>query len=491
VLLTIIWWERGRIGERDLMPLIPLAVLALIWTGITIYTQTRAWSTRGANIQILAAGRVVCTYFWHLIWPVNLAFAYPKWAAESAIFDALMAVAIAVVLAGAWMLRRRAGRGPVAGILLFLVALLPALIFRSDVESSSHVADHLAYLAAMALIVGIVSIIPRTPLSWGMWPGRIAVGAICILLAVASIGHINDYQSSQNLWNAALRADPGSATAHNYLGVMELEQNHDLIAAMEHFEAASQRDPEDARTKIYMGRVYEKKSEIGKALMRYQEAARLAPEDPDTHFALAGAMELQGDSDGAIREYERALELRPDDVMANNNLGLLHFERGEVTQATARLQHAIEINPSFFPAYMNLANIFFDWGFATLDQAKITRSAQLLEQAEKIAVDPQTKSVVKAHAAVYSRKLALRQGAGDAEREEQMARSESLLRQAIVLNPAFPEAQWELGRTLLLRGKTDEAIARLEKAVKMDQNDERFVRSLRAAREGNLTEALN
>jgi tetratricopeptide (TPR) repeat protein len=140
---------------------------------------------------------------------------------------------------------------------------------------------------------------------------------------------------------------------------------------------------------------------------------------------------------------------------------------------------------------MNLANIFFDWGFATLDQAKITRSAQLLEQAEKIAVDPQTKSVVKAHAAVYSRKLALRQGAGDAEREEQMARSESLLRQAIVLNPAFPEAQWELGRTLLLRGKTDEAIARLEKAVKMDQNDERFVRSLRAAREGNLTEALN
>ena len=61
-----------------------------------------------------------------LFWPAHLAGIYPHWEVCEACVGASAAVALVAVL---WLLRRRIGRGPLAGLLFFALTLSPVLGF--------------------------------------------------------------------------------------------------------------------------------------------------------------------------------------------------------------------------------------------------------------------------------------------------------------------------------------------------------------------------
>jgi tetratricopeptide (TPR) repeat protein len=124
-------------------------------------------------------------------------------------------------------------------------------------------------------------------------------------------------------------------------------------------------------------------------------------------FALAG----QGQYDGAIAAYQAAIEQVPRYAPFHYNLGHLHATLGNTDQALLSLNEAIRLDPGYARAYNELGNVYI----------------QL----------------------------------------EQWADARIALEQGLALDPTFAPLHKNLGRVALAQGRTDEAIASLEKAIQL------------------------
>src|SRR5262245_29875796 len=138
--------------------------------------------------------------------------------------DFISLAGIVVVLVGTSMARAKVGRGPFAGFVLFLLTLLPIFALRTDLDQYTHVADHLAYLAGMVVIVAVVvacaAAMPQLGSSTRTWLTASVVGIVAISLVVLAELRFPDYRTAENAWTAALRRDPTSAIANNKLGLI-------------------------------------------------------------------------------------------------------------------------------------------------------------------------------------------------------------------------------------------------------------------------------
>ena len=86
VLLACTWWQRGRIGYRDLLRVVPYLLIGTAMTGIEIWMQHVAAGSAGTVVRsdgflsrLAIAGCAVWFYFWKLIWPLDLCLVYPRW----------------------------------------------------------------------------------------------------------------------------------------------------------------------------------------------------------------------------------------------------------------------------------------------------------------------------------------------------------------------------------------------------------------------------
>ncbi len=466
--LVIIWWERGRLGKTDLGRLVPMLVMSLVWTAIVVRADVRRAAAMSGGqdtsvvAQMLVAGRAAWIYVAHILWPVHLSFAYPKWPGGTGAWrqGAFLLVA-AAALGAAWRVRARAGRGPLATIALYFVVLVPMLgLFRTDLDALSPVADHLIYLPAMVVIVSLTALvaeqIPRH-IQMRRWVMPAAASVTVAATGVLAILRVPDYRDTTSLWQASLRYDPGSPLAHNNLGLIELK-NRNTSAAMGHFLAALRSDPDNFRTHLNIAAAYDSSGEIDKAIMQYYQARKLAPDDPDVHFGLATAFARQGGSMEAIREYQEVLRRRPDDVLTHNNLGLLHADRGEGDEALKCYDRAIKINPGFIPPYINKANLLFQ-------QGQIQQAADLL--ARVVEIDP-TSYEAFMNAGAMVGQMAQRFPNDAEERETLLRQSELFFRRAATLRPDSSDAYNNLGTTLMLQNKVGEAIFCFGRALELN-----------------------
>src|SRR5207245_5163521 len=106
----------------------------------------------GGRAMWLCAAKIVA--------PVRLSFIYPRWEIDaSAWWQWRFPLAAAGVVAAAWRLRDRIGRGPLAAVLYFAITLAPALGF-VDVYPFrySFVADHFQYLSSLGPIALLVAL---------------------------------------------------------------------------------------------------------------------------------------------------------------------------------------------------------------------------------------------------------------------------------------------------------------------------------------------
>jgi hypothetical protein len=85
-LLVIAWWQRGRVSWRDdVLPLVPFFILGIVAGLSTVWVERSLVGAEGAAFDLtliergLIAGRALWFYAGKLLWPVNLAFIYPRW----------------------------------------------------------------------------------------------------------------------------------------------------------------------------------------------------------------------------------------------------------------------------------------------------------------------------------------------------------------------------------------------------------------------------
>ena len=157
VLLACDWWQRGRIARRDLLRVLPFAIIAALMIGVEVSKQHAGIGnvvvrSDGFFGRAAVAGCAVWFYFWKVIWPANLIFVYPRWSiSDRNLWAYLPGVLLAVILAVAWWRRRSWGRPVVMLIVCYVALLLPVLGFADIVFMQySLVADHWQYAATIA-----------------------------------------------------------------------------------------------------------------------------------------------------------------------------------------------------------------------------------------------------------------------------------------------------------------------------------------------------
>jgi len=378
VLLLVLWWQRGRIDRRAVARLLPLFGAGLVLAAVTVWMERYHVGAQGIDFalspleRVLVAGRALWFYPRTLVWPVGLAFVYPRWSIDVRVwwqylFPAAALAAVAVLYA----VRRRAGTGPLVAALCYAAALTPALgLIDVYPMRYSFVADHFAYFAIAALIALAAAVGARLADRAGA--ARRAVGwsvgaALLVLLALLTARQCGVYRDLRTLWTDTLATNPQAWMAHSNLGMLLQEQDRDLDGAIAQYRESLRLNSGNAEAHINLGTALAAKGELDAAVSAYEAALRLRPDIPGAHQNLGLALMMKGQTGGAVRHFEEAVRLKPDYAAAHNSLGIALALQGKLEAATEHFTQALRFAPDNPEVHNNLGSVLLQQG--RLDEA--------------------------------------------------------------------------------------------------------------------------
>ena len=365
-LLVVLWWRRGRLEwRRDVAPLAPFFALGLGAGVMTAWVERRyvigALTTDFGLApleRVLLAGRALWFYLGKLLWPVDLMFFYPRWEiSRSAWWLYLFPLGALGLMIGLWVLRKRS-RGPLAALLFFVAALLPALGF-VDVYPFrySYVADHFQYLASLGVIVFLCAV----TVSWmerqsarRRMAGQVSCLVVLAVLSMLTWRQSGLYASSETLYRRTLERNPRCWLALNNLGVISLERQ-DYDRAERLFFESLRLNPGYEAALNNCGFVLARHGRVDEAIVYYRRALEIWPEYPDANVNLGNALFAQGKFDGAIGHYTQALRLRPELVEPHNNMAFALLAQGKPREAILQFEEALRLDDSTTTALVGLA----------------------------------------------------------------------------------------------------------------------------------------
>jgi tetratricopeptide (TPR) repeat protein len=362
-LLVIFWWKRGSLSfRRDLLPLTPFFLFGIGFGLFTAWVERNLIGAQGADYNFtivergLIAGRAICFYLSKVLWPAELIFVYPRWQISQAVCWQYLFPGGVILLLGAAVWLSRRWRGPLAGLLIFSISLLPVLGFLNVYPFRySFVADHFTYLASLGIIVpvsaGITLFCERYLQSSVRYIPSILLLAGLVLL---SANESRMYADIDTLWKTTLERNPGAWMAHNNLGTLLLRRGK-VEEAISHFRKAIELNAHDAATQSNLGDAYLALDRVDDAIAQYRAALEINSTNAASHYNLANVLLKQGQINDALVEYQAALEIRPNDVDTQNNVGVALLEAGRVDEAIVHYQKALELEPKDTRAQANLA----------------------------------------------------------------------------------------------------------------------------------------
>jgi tetratricopeptide (TPR) repeat protein len=469
-LLVIFWWQRGRLDwRRDMRPLLPWVALGAAAGLFTAWVERTLVGAQGAAYALtdaqrfLLAGRAIWFYAAKLLWPSNLIFSYPRWKPDATQWwqwlypaAALSLGIVLLVLVGRASRPARVPqdplRAPLAAFLLYIGTLFPVLgFFNIYPFLFSYVADHFQYLASLALIVPLSSLLISFVTRLGR-PADVVLPAVLLaILATLTWRQTGIYRDTETLYRATLLRNPASWLAHNNLGVALLEKPGHLAEAKIEYQSALALNPDDAEAHNNLGNALARMpGRLPEAIREFEAAIKLQPRLAQAHQNLGNALARNpkriADS---IAQFKIALQLKPDDPQIRNDLGVTMLESpGHVADAITQFQDAVQLNPGDPQFRINLGN--------ALSQVPARRPEAVAQFQTILRSQPNNP---QAH---NSLAIALAQMPG--RLPQAIAEFQAALRS----DPRFAEAHNNLGRALSrMPGRMQDAIAEYRAALQI------------------------
>jgi tetratricopeptide (TPR) repeat protein len=361
--LVILWWKRGAISwRRDVVPSIPFVCLSVAAGLVTRWFENVGIGYKSKLLDLslldrcLIAGRAFWFQLSKLFWPSNLTFVYPRWDINAAVWwQYLFPVGVLALLVILWSLRRWS-RAPLAGVLVYILLLLPSLGFLNIYFFIySFVADHWQYLACLGIIVpcasGITLLAGRKE-SWQGWLEPAITLVLGGVLFVLTWQQSRMYTDIETLYRTTIARNPGCWMAEVNLGNILYKANR-IPEAMDLFKQASKIKPTVGYYSL--GNALLLKGRTSEAIDQYKQALQIDPDYADVHLNLGSALALTGRTREAIEHYEQALRIDPAFAEAHNNLGHALVQTGRTLEAIDHYKKALRITPNSADAHNNLA----------------------------------------------------------------------------------------------------------------------------------------
>ena len=350
----VIWWKRGRIGRRDVLPLIPFFVIAISMGLLTAWLEKHYVGASGRYFamssadRILLAGRVPWFYLKKLVVPYPLIFVYPRWVIDSRVaWQYLFLLACLGTLAALWFARGRIGRGPLAAALFFGGTLFPVLGFVNVFPFVySYVADHFQYLASIGPIAIGAAIIGRGVGSLPANAKRVAAVSVSVALAVAMAvltwRQSRMYIDLETLWRTTIARNPDAWLAHGNLASVLIGQKKFPEAMTECQRSLELYEPSlEAHDNMVMLLLRERR--IPEAIVHMKRTIELQDElmtiEIQGNYAAARyalgsfLLQLRRPAEAAVY-FNKALELDPQNAQARKDLRKARRQLGISDTAT-------------------------------------------------------------------------------------------------------------------------------------------------------------
>ncbi|MBD2484124.1 tetratricopeptide repeat protein [Planktothrix sp. FACHB-1365] len=189
-----------------------------------------------------------------------------------------------------------------------------------------------------------------------------------------------------------------------------------------------------------------------------QQALKLQPRFLPTYSTMGLAKQLQGKLDEAKFWYTKALDLKPDWVEVHANLGTVYVQQQQWQEALQSYQTALHFKPNQAIIYQNLYRVWIN-----LNQPEEANHAWF----QALILEPQC---VSPQDYMDFGKTLIEKGKLDQALE--------LYTKGVEIYPNWPHSYFSLGEALSRKQQWDEAIAAYNQAISLDSNSNLFYQSL-------------
>jgi len=353
--------------------------------------------------------------------------------------EAALAALLVLALGGATLAALKAR--PALGFLgaWFFLILAPSSLVPVATQT---MAEHRMYLPLAAVSVALVA----GAYALGGRRSVIPLAVAALLLAALSARRNEVYRSALSLWSDTAAKVPGSARAHNNLGLELFRAGKDGDAIAQ-YQISLGIEPGDQGTHSNLGNALDRAGRTREAIVEYQAALRIQPDFAPALYNLAKALHGEGRIAESITSYEAVLKIQPDYADAYNGLGeALERAPGRTAEAIDRYQQAIRINYDFPQAHYNLG--------AALERAGRATDA-VTEYQEALRLQPDFPEASDNLGVLLCATGSLAEGM-------------DLFEDALRAKPDFAKAHFDLANALVQSGRVPEAIHHLQEALRIE-----------------------
>jgi tetratricopeptide (TPR) repeat protein len=192
-------------------------------------------------------------------------------------------------------------------------------------------------------------------------------------------------------YKRAVQAKPDWPEAH-YKLAKAYDAQGDPVNAYREYAWAGDLDPTNADAQVHAGTLLLAAGEFQSARTRAELAVKAAPDNPAANILLGNALAGLNETDKAVKQIEQAISLDPSYAPAWTALGAVQFIGGTYERAGSAFRKAIELAPRSMDARLALAN--FEWASGDIAAAERTLQAAL-------TIDPDSVGVHRALALLY------------------------------------------------------------------------------------------
>ncbi len=175
----------------------------------------------------------------------------------------------------------------------------------------------------------------------------------------------------------AVNATPGSAEAHNKLGIA-LDQRGRVEDAIAEFQRAVAIAPGNASSRTNLGTDLAAQGRVPEGIAQLQKALESEPKDATTRLSLANMLAGSGRVDAAIIQYRKVLEIDPRLADAETHLAITLLSRSRFAEASPHFRHALELQPDDAGCQSNWARFR-----ATCPIAALRNGAEAVDYAQR------------------------------------------------------------------------------------------------------------
>jgi len=154
-----------------------------------------------------------------------------------------------------------------------------------------------------------------------------------------------DYATALAKFQAAIEKNPQDADSLSNLGQVLVRMNRPADA-IPYLERAVSLSPQQWAYQFNLARALGLVGRMPESIGGYRRAQELFPDDYVTAFNLALALHKTGDEAGAVEQYQKAINLQPEDASFRKALGVSYERLQKPTEAAAAYQEYLRLSPA-------------------------------------------------------------------------------------------------------------------------------------------------